>query len=172
MYTYQTTLYDSSAFLMTQSISFLVSVFSIVVVCMTFERIGLAWWKALIPFYGEYALIKKVWDEKNAKTYLWLSIAGFSACVIALLMFIPTFIALTLSYTSATAIANGLSGMGFAFILSIVGFVFAILTLIWEIRAYSRLSKMCGHGDGFTVGLVLIPVVFFAILAFEKRDNK
>lgn len=152
--------------------SFLVSVFSIVVMCMTFERIGLAWWKALIPFYGEYELIKKVWDEKNAKTYLWFSIAGCVACMIALLMFIPVFVALILSYDSATAIVNGLAGMSFAFILSIVGFVFAILTLIWRIRADSRLSKTCGHGDGFTVGLVLIPVVFFAILAFEKRDNK
>lgn len=174
MYTYQTSiLYDSSASLMSQSILLLVSIFSIVVVCMTFERIGLAWWKALIPFYGVYALIKKVWDEKNAKTYLWLSIAGCSACMIALLMLIPTLVTVVAARGDThVALVSGLAGMGFASLLVMVGFVLAIIAIVWKIRAYARLSKMCGHGDGFTVGLVLVPVVFFAILAFEKRDNK
>lgn len=40
-----------------------------------------------------------------------------------------------------------------------IGFVFAIV--LW-----SDLSTLFGHGGGFTVGLVLLPIVFLPILAF------
>ncbi|HYO18387.1 MAG TPA: DUF5684 domain-containing protein, partial [Dermatophilaceae bacterium] len=40
-----------------------------------------------------------------------------------------------------------------------IGFIFAIILLF-------DLSQPFGHGAGFTVGLVLVPIIFLPILAF------
>lgn len=42
-----------------------------------------------------------------------------------------------------------------------IGFIFAIILL-------NELSKMFGQGVGFTVGLVLVPIIFLPILAFGQ----
>lgn len=47
----------------------------------------------------------------------------------------------------------------FMFLLPIVNIVFAI----WMINL---LSKSFGQSEGFTVGLILLPVIFYPILAF------
>lgn len=42
------------------------------------------------------------------------------------------------------------------------------LNIIFMIWAYNLLSKSFGKDAGFTVGLVLLGIVFFPILAFDK----
>ena len=46
-------------------------------------------------------------------------------------------------------------------LMTLAGFILMIL-------AYNKLSKAFGHGTGFTVGLVLLNVIFLLILAFEN----
>ena len=79
-----------------------------------FEKAGEDGWKAIIPFYNLYILLKIV-----GKPGWWL-----------VLFFIP-----------------------------LVNYVF----LIWT---YNMLSKSFGKDEGFTVGLVILGVVFFPILGF------
>ena len=79
-----------------------------------FEKAGENGWKAIIPFYNLYILLKIV-----GKPGWWL-----------VLFFIP-----------------------------LVNYVF----LIWT---YNMLSKSFGKDEGFTVGLVILGVVFFPILGF------
>jgi hypothetical protein len=38
--------------------------------------------------------------------------------------------------------------------------------LVWHIWSYNMLSKSFGKTEGFTAGLVLLPFIFFPILAF------
>jgi hypothetical protein len=40
------------------------------------------------------------------------------------------------------------------------------LNIIWVIWSFNLLSKSFGQSEGFTVGLVLLGIVFFPILAF------
>ncbi len=47
------------------------------------------------------------------------------------------------------------------FVGGIIMFVFSILTAI-------RLTKAFGKSDGFAVGLILLPIVFYPILAFDS----
>jgi len=42
------------------------------------------------------------------------------------------------------------------------------VNLVFAIWAYNMLSKSFGKTEGFTVGLILLPIVFFPILAFSK----
>ncbi len=45
-----------------------------------------------------------------------------------------------------------------------------IVNLILLILVYHGISTKFGKGAGFTVGLVLLPIVFFPILAFGKAS--
>ncbi len=79
-----------------------------------FTKAGVAGWKAIIPIYNWYVLLKIV-----GKPGWWL-----------ILFFIP-----------------------------IVNIVF----IIWT---YNMLSKSFGKDEAFTVGLILLGIVFFPILGF------
>ena len=55
-------------------------------------------------------------------------------------------------------------GSGWAFLLLLI----PVVNIIVAIMYYNRLSKSFGHGVGFTIGLIFVPVIFMAILAFNK----
>ena len=57
-------------------------------------------------------------------------------------------------------------GSGWAFLLILIPVVNVVVSIIY----CNRLSKSFGHGIGFTLGLIFIPVVFMAILAFNKDE--
>lgn len=48
----------------------------------------------------------------------------------------------------------------------LIMFVIPFVNLIFLIWALNMLSKSFGKGTGFTVGLVLLPLIFYAILGF------
>ena len=45
-------------------------------------------------------------------------------------------------------------------------------SLIWGIWATNLLSKSFGKNEGFTVGLILLPFIFYPILGFGNADYK
>ena len=91
-----------------------VMVVMIVAMWKIFEKAGQEGWKAIIPFYNIYILLKIV-----GKPGWWLIL----------------------------------------FLIPLVNYIF----LIWT---YNMLSKSFGKDEGFTVGLVLLGIVFFPILGF------
>jgi len=105
-----------------------------------FKKAGEKSWKALIPIYSTYTLFQIAWKPMMFWVVVVISLLG-----------------LTLFNT----------GIGFLEVLS------ALLTgasiLIWIILTY-KLSKSFGHGDGFTIGLILLAPIFYGILAFGKSD--
>ncbi len=54
----------------------------------------------------------------------------------------------------------------FAILLAIIPIVGTILILVWAVFVWHSISKNFGKEAGFTVGLVLLPIVFVPILAF------
>ena len=54
----------------------------------------------------------------------------------------------------------------FAFLLGAIPIVGSILVLVVTILIYYSVAVNFGKGGGFTVGLILLPIVFFPILAF------
>ena len=95
-------------------IALVFAVFMIAAFWKIFEKAGQEGWKAIIPIYNLYVLIKIV-----GKPGWWL-----------LLCLIP-----------------------------FVNYIF----IIW---IYNMLSKSFGKDEGFTVGLVLLGIIFFPILGF------
>lgn len=63
-------------------------------------------------------------------------------------------------------------GNGWYFLISYAGIVpviGGIATLIYSIMTMDKLSKGFGKTTGFTIGLILLPVIFMPILAFSKK---
>lgn len=58
----------------------------------------------------------------------------------------------------------------FGILVSIIPFVGWILYLVWIVLVMHGISKNFGKEAGFTVGLVLLGIVFFPILAFGSAQ--
>lgn len=154
-------------------LSLAIQILALVAICKTYAKLGLEWWSALIPVYNIYILAKKLWDDKNAKIILWLDIAVIALAITAVFMILLLVFQFVLITSATTArYAQGIGATAFLMLMSYLAMIgCAIALLVWEIRLYSRLSKKFGHGDGFTVGLIFLPVIFFSILAFSEQEK-
>lgn len=163
--TYNPYLYESATMMdnFSSLISLAIQIFTIVAMCKVYAKLGLEWWAAIIPVYNIYVLAKKVWDDKNAKITLWLDLGTLILAI--------SYVAVLAGTGTAGAGYGSMSTLSIMFLLSIVLLAVSIALLVWEIRIYSRVSKKFGHGDGFTVGLILLRVIFFGILAFSKDEE-
>lgn len=115
--------------------------FYIITMWRIFTKAGQPGWAILIPIYSAIVYFKII-----GRSAAWLFIYIGLGVLYGLGLYLAV---------SGNAAAGGL--------LALVG----ILTLIViSIIDTHRLSKSFGQGAGFTVGLVLINIVFYAILAF------
>ena len=107
-----------------------------------FTKAGEKGWKAIIPIYNGYTQYKLFW---NAKMF-WIMLA--------------------LGLVASICVAVGST------VCTIIGTLLLIPALIIGIMFYHRVSKSFGHGVGFTVGLILLNIIFVLILAFGKSEYK
>jgi hypothetical protein len=47
--------------------------------------------------------------------------------------------------------------------------ILPIINIIWIIWSYNLLSKSFGKGEGFTIGIIILPFIFIPILAFGAK---
>ena len=103
-----------------------------------FVKAGEPGWKALIPLYSGYIMYKLAWTPKWF--FLVLGI---------------TTVDLLLYFSGNSTLA------AISWLLTIANFVISIFFSI-------ELAKAFGKSGGFAVGLILVPFVFYPILAFGK----
>lgn len=118
-----------------------VCIFMIVCQCLIYNKAKQPWWAAIIPFYNLVVLLKIV-----GKPMIWM-------------LWILQFIFFEMLFILAQGPITGL-----LFFLSIA------TSLVFSIIITNGLSKSFGKDAGFTVGLILLPVVFYPILAFSKAQ--
>lgn len=105
-----------------------------------FTKAGVDGWKAIIPILNIYELYKMSWN----RNYFWAALI------------------LTIVGRGVSSSENGF----FAFI----GTICLIGAFILNVLLYNHLSKSFGQGIGFTVGLLLLPIIFFPILGFGSAQ--
>lgn len=49
-------------------------------------------------------------------------------------------------------------------------FLVPVVNVVLLVMVFHRLSKSFGYGRGFTIGLILLPFIFFPILAFGRSQ--
>lgn len=115
-----------------------------------FTKAGEAGWKAIIPVYNLYILYKISWNTKMFFVNIGLIVA-------TLILYCMT-------------IARTTAFFGPPPLLLILTILSYLATYILMIMMYHHLSTAFGHGAGFTVGLVMINIVFIMILAFSPSE--
>jgi hypothetical protein len=118
-------------------------VFTIVCQWRIYTKCGEAGWSCIIPIYNFYVMCRMVKRPELFKYFL-ISFAVYFVGAIAINMS-PTLGSLLL--------AVGVIGL-----------------IVISIMIYNALSTAFGQGAGFTVGLILLSVVFMALLAFGNYN--
>ena len=125
-----------------------------------FEKAGIEGWKSLIPFYSYYTLVTKV--ARKPRIYFWGPIlCSFAvlclSAVIVLIIFVSAMGGRHSSYDRIT---------GSIILISIPYFTIIIFLLVMTIKLSIAIAKNFGEDAGFGVGLVLLYIPFYFILAF------
>lgn len=177
MYNFGTTMYDdgfSASFGFGWFIYLFVCAFILFAQWRMYEKLGLKGWYVLIPVYDMYVLAKRVWDEKHAKILLWLQLASLLSIFVVIFSLIGSIASMATIYSvgGSPALAKALLGtIGGWILLYLALTVLSIAIFVFKIMVYHRLSKTFGHDTGFTIGLVLVPVVFMAILGLSSSEK-
>lgn len=139
-------------------VSLVITVFTIVSMWMVFSKAGQGGWKILIPIYNVYTKFKIA----NAKKRFWFC-------------FLMT---VAIPFVSASAVAGiindiqlvGGFGIGGYNIVGILGgLVLALVIFIINITVNFSMAKAFGLPGVFGLGLWLLPVIFYAIIAFNSN---
>jgi|688.fasta_scaffold00437_3 hypothetical protein len=124
---------------------FFLAIVAFTIVCQwrIYTKCGEPGWSCIIPIYNFYVMCRMVKRPELFKYFL-----------IAFAVYFVGAIALAMSSTLGS-------------LLVAVG---AIGILVITIMIYNALSAAFGQGAGFTVGLILLSVVFMALLAFGNYN--
>ena len=111
-----------------------------------YQKMGMPGWTILIPIYGQYMLVKKVWCGKA----FWAEAILMTGAVIS-----RTYLTMNLATDSPMMLVSAAMAIG-AFVLSLV--------------ALYKQSKAFGHGVGMTILGVIASPIYTMILGFGKSQ--
>ena len=149
-----------TAFMVTILIIYL---FLIIAGWRIFKKAGEPGWKILIPIYNVYIMYKIV----RMKTWFWYLIMISVFCSIVFLVY---------GYNPYTMTAEQIANYDYVKntgVLIMIVF-YAIVNITASIIYAYRLSKVFGHGIGYTIGILFLPEIFWLILGYgsDKYDKK
>lgn len=126
-----------------------------------FKKAGEPGWKAIIPIYNFYIMYKIV-DMRG----WWLLMVGLSI----LYSIVATSIGYGPNLTPEELAAFDFGAHPF-FITTLI--IFCAVSIYVSVVYAFRTAKVFGHGIGYTIGLILLPNIFWLILGFGKsKYNK
>ena len=141
----------------THLISAAAGIFLMVCYWFIFVKAGEGGWKILIPIYGDYIKFKIAGCTGRFWVSLILSVATIVLGAFGLV-------------GAASALAAGsvemltFSTILFALVVAVLGLIIAII----RVTVHFKTAKAFGQPGVFGLALWLLPVVFYAVLAFSK----
>jgi hypothetical protein len=126
-----------------------IAVIAVMLIAMwrIYTKCGQPGWACLIPIYNYYIFAKMVGKPKLF-TYILLAMGGYILGAII------------------TGIGAGAGIAALAVVGGIVIFASAVVLIIFGIQLIHGLSTAFGQTAGFTVGLILLGIIFYPMLAF------
>ncbi len=148
-------------------VAMVASIIIFISMCLVYEDNDAKCWYLIIPFYNLYTKFKIFWN----KNYFYFHLIPFIIAFIAILAAGVVILSIALSslggigYEAATQIAASTSitiAVGL-----IIWFICTMIIGILEILLEYHVSSRYGYDGLFTIGLLLIPVIFYAILGVK-----
>ena len=132
--------------LISSAVLLILGVIMIVANWRIYEKAGEHGWWSLVPVLGGHVAYKIAWHP----FFFWFN----AACLCGVEIF---------SYMQLDGEVN----MPY---IAIASLVLSIASLVMSIAYNIKLSKAFGHGVGFAVGLILLPILFIPILGFGSSE--
>ena len=155
-----------------------IAVFTIVIRWIVYRKAGEHGWACIIPFYADYCLCRMSGKPKLFLPLLVTSIGTIVLSIVSTIWFVTYIVAEIVTnmgnFGGIERVAPYdalMSFIGGFLLFGIIIFALSIVILVLNIIILNGLSNSFGHGAGFTVGLVFLPIVFWAILAFGKSTH-
>ena len=147
-----------------------VTVFELICKCFAVKKTGNPWWTQLIPLYSYYILFKTGKKPKLFWLYVPFHILTYYLLLMRGLFWIVSttvhvILAGTMTYELVGLIGN--DGAGWLPIV-VVMLMISIAALTLSVILCESIAKAFGKGSWFGIGLLLVPVVFWAIIAFDS----
>lgn len=123
----------------------------IVSIWRVYEKAGEAGWKCLIPFYSTYVMLRFTGRPTKWMWYIFLP----------MLFYMPAYFLLLLDMQGAIYMAPMV-------VVALILLMLSMITvmMVFNILIYTALCDRFGISKWFTLGLVLMPIIFWPILAF------
>lgn len=134
------------------TIVFALATIMIVGLWKIFTKAGQKGWKSLIPIYNSYIVITKI--ARKSAMYFWGPVLGSFVLICT--------IAIITGSTGRYGRISNTTGV----ILGLFTAAFYIGLIVFTVIISLAIAKNFGQSTGFAVGLVLLPFVFYLILAF------
>lgn len=142
-----------------------IPVLQLLFMALLFNKVGIEWWKGIIPIYNIYEISKLGKKENYFKWYVIISLTFITFAILIDFLLVAFFAAINDQLISFY--------LFFIFIyLSIIieAIIFILIQIFFTYKIYKGLSDSFEQSTVFAVGLTLLPVVFIGILALD--DNK
>ena len=141
-------------------ISFAISIFMCIVMWRINVKAGQPGWACLIPFYSTYIDCKVA---KKPKLFIPQLING----IVAFMSMIALFVSLALMFAGSIS-TNIVISSAWPIVSGIICTITIILAIVFNVIYCDGLSKAFGQHTGFTIGLIFLPKIFKAIMAFDS----
>ena len=117
--------------------------------CAIFFKLGIADWKALIPFYGTFVLFRKVWKVKPYFIYL---ATGLISIVLDILLYFFAWENYAAAYIACSI-------------------VIVIIRLYTNFKLMASVAAAFDQGIGYTLGLFFYPIIFIPLIGFGNYKH-
>ena len=126
------------------------SIFQIFIYWKMFEKAGEKGWKYLIPIYGDYIDCKIIGKVK----IFWVNLISTIGFIVL------SSILLAISQVSQTE---------FLFLVLFLSITSLIIIMVCQVIKAFATAKVFGQESIFGLGLLFLPIIFVAIIAFDKK---
>ncbi|MDL2230643.1 DUF5684 domain-containing protein [Alistipes sp. OttesenSCG-928-L06] len=123
------------------------------------KKMGQPGWKGIIPYYNMWAVVRYTGRPMR---WFWGLVAGF-VC-----MLLPC--VAMMSHLTTAMMTGQIPSEGFVITCAVLSAVLMIVTCVFQILIVHGLSRSFGRGGWFTAGLILLPFIFFPVLAFNDDE--
>ena len=128
------------------------SIFQIFIYWKMFEKAGEKGWKYLIPIYGDYIDCKIIGKVK----IFWVNLISTIGFIV-----LSSILLLAISQASQTE---------FLFlVLLFLSITYLIIIIVCQVIKAFATAKVFGQESIFGLGLLFLPIIFVAIIAFDKK---
>ncbi len=142
--------------------NFIAYILSAIGLWKIFEKAKVTSWYAIVPIFNIYYLNK---IANRPKSYFWWAMGPMMVSIA-----VVTVWGIIFYLENATGLSTGFSSFIPFFLIPF--FLAMIVSLVFMVLILDGLSKAFGKSSWFTVGLVLLPFVFYLILGFDSSKFK